>query len=121
QPTFPAFSVSAVVPKWFTATIWPSAPNRPAKRLSAIRHDPKKREPRPLVAAGAQRRVIEGEGLGGFARRHTVNAWSVNRFPAAPRFFCSGLRCGSEIFWCWPAAGRLLRAAQAGSKSRPEH
>ncbi len=30
---------------------------------------PQKEEPRPLKAAGAQRRVIEGEGLGGFARR----------------------------------------------------
>jgi hypothetical protein len=63
---------------------------------------PEKREPRPLVAAGAQRRVIEGEGLGGFARRHTVNAWLVNRFLAAPRFFCCGLQRGfwAEIFWC---------------------
>jgi hypothetical protein len=29
--------------------------------------------------------VIEGEGLGGFARRCSLNALIVNRFPAAPR------------------------------------
>jgi len=32
-----------------------------------------KEEPRLLNAAGVRRRVIEGEGLGGFARRLTVN------------------------------------------------
>jgi hypothetical protein len=32
---------------------------------------PEKDEPRPQNTAGARRRVIEGEGLGGFARRLT--------------------------------------------------
>ena len=32
-----------------------------------------KEEPRLLNTAGVRRRVIEGEGLGGFARRPTVN------------------------------------------------
>ena len=32
-----------------------------------------KEEPRLLNAAGVRRRVIEGEGLGGFARRLTAN------------------------------------------------
>jgi hypothetical protein len=32
-----------------------------------------KDEPRPRKAAGVRRRVIEGEGLGGFARHLTIN------------------------------------------------
>ena len=34
---------------------------------------PQKNEPQPLRAAGVRRRLIEGEGLGGFARRLSVN------------------------------------------------
>ena len=43
----------------------------PFDRESSAICDPvqERREPRPPEAAGVQRRVIEGEGLGGFARR----------------------------------------------------
>jgi hypothetical protein len=40
-----------------------------------------------LTAAGVQRRVIEGEGLGGFARRYPINAWFANRFLGDQRIF----------------------------------
>jgi hypothetical protein len=33
-------------------------------------------------AAGVQRREIEGEGLGGFARRHPINVMRARRFLA---------------------------------------
>ena len=56
--------------------------------------DPQKREPRPLVAAGAQRRVIEGEGLGGFARRHTVNAWPLTGSSPRRDFFAAARSAG---------------------------
>ena len=71
-------------------------------------------------AAGAQRRVIEGEGLGGFARRHTFNAWPVSRFLAALRFFCCQQGFWDAIFWCWPGAGTKARALPAGLKDRRE-
>jgi hypothetical protein len=41
---------------------------------------PHKEEPRLLNAAGVRRRVIEGEGLGGFARRLTVNGTGEGLF-----------------------------------------
>ena len=86
---------------------------------------PKKEEPRPLKTAGAQRRVIEGEGLGGFARR-------IQSIPLLPRgscpadnFFRSGraapgatvpgapgrrLTCPAEL----PEIGRKPDAASTG-------
>jgi len=39
-----------------------------------------KEEPRLLNAAGVRRRVIEGEGLGGFARRLTINGTGEGLF-----------------------------------------
>ncbi len=59
-------------------------------------HWKRTREPRPLDAAGVRRRVIEGEGLGGFARRHQVNAGGVIGFRGGLRFFCRRPRIG---FW----------------------
>jgi hypothetical protein len=39
-----------------------------------------KEEPRLLNTAGVRRRVIEGEGLGGFARRLTINGTAEGLF-----------------------------------------
>ena len=39
-----------------------------------------KEEPRLLNTAGVRRRVIEGEGLGGFARRLTINGTGEGLF-----------------------------------------
>jgi hypothetical protein len=53
----------------------------------------RKREPRSLGATGARRRVIEGEGLGGFARRYRYNVGVVNWF-----------LCGQQFFYQWAPA-----------------
>ena len=97
-------------------TTWSSARNK-------ARRYPPNREPRPLGAAGVQRRVIEGEGLGGFARRHSLNALIVNRFRAAQRFFSRRVSVGfwPAIAWNWPSAGKPVHAAPPGLKDRREH
>jgi hypothetical protein len=41
-------------------------------------------------AAGVRRRVIEGEGLGGFARRLTINGSAGGLFRPLPLFFLPG-------------------------------
>ena len=48
----------------------------------------KRMNPNRLRAAGVRRRVIEGEGLGGFARRVTVNDSAEGLFRPR-RFFCT--------------------------------
>src|SRR5947207_1287256 len=74
-------------PRWFIATIWCLAANEGPTAIMP-RHPtshrpgycPHKEEPRLLNAAGVRRRVIEGEGLGGFARRLTVNGTGEGLF-----------------------------------------
>ncbi len=75
---------------------------------------PRKREPRPLDAAEVRRRVIEGEGLGGFARRHHVNAGGVTGFRGGLRFSCRRARFGFwlEIAWESHRGGKPERAAR---------
>ena len=61
-----------------------AAGRRPQPRRQPARTDPvtgsHKEEPRLLNTAGVRRRVIEGEGLGGFARRLTVNGTAGGLF-----------------------------------------
>jgi hypothetical protein len=47
----------------------------------------KRMNPNRLRAAGVRRRVIEGEGLGGFARRVTVNDSAEGLFRPLRYFF----------------------------------
>ncbi len=69
---------------------------------------PRRREPRPLDAAGVRRRVIEGEGLGGFARRYKFNAGGFTGFRGGLRFFCRRARIG---FWL-----EIAQDSQCGAK-----
>ena len=75
---------------------------------------PRRREPRPLDAAGVRRRVIEGEGLGGFARRHQVNTGGVAGFRGGLRFSCRRARIGLwlEIAEDSQCGGKPERAAR---------
>ncbi len=59
-------------------------------------------------AVGVRRRVIEGEGLGGFARRYQVNAGGVTGFRGGLRFFC---RCARIGFWL-----EIAQDSQCGGK-----
>jgi hypothetical protein len=89
------------------------------RRMSSRRRDPgpgpsaldaleeNKRTP-TAFAAGVRRRVIEGEGLGGFARRHKVNAGGVTGFRGGLRFFCRRARIGF-----WP---EIAQDSQRGEK-----
>ena len=68
--------------------IWSSGPNKkplyaPPGFLGLFEI----RELRPLEATGVQRRVIEGEGLGGFARHLTVNGGLRESFRRQQQFF----------------------------------
>ena len=74
-------------------------------------HWKRTKEPRPLYVAGVRRRVIEGEWLGGFTRRHQVNAGGVTGFRGGLRFFCRRARIG---FWL-----EIAQDFQRGEK--PEH
>ena len=61
---------------------WRRPQSRLGNRATQTGFLPHKEEPRLLNAAGVRRRVIEGEGLGGFARRLTVNDLAEGLFLA---------------------------------------
>jgi hypothetical protein len=66
------------------------------------------------MGAGSRRRVIEGEGLGGFARRLTINVALAGWFLPPAKFFSPHakiLLAGPPAGWNWPAASTVLSLA----------
>jgi hypothetical protein len=91
-----------------------SAWTRPASCLRPNRH-----EKAPAAkTAGAQRRVIEGEGLGGFARRHPVNDSIGGLFLLGLQFF---LQPSSGRPFAYPGAPEPKPLRRPGRRLQPVH
>ena len=112
-----SISASAAEPKWSIATIWSSAANNARTRLSH------KEEPPAACAAGVRRRVIEGEGLGGFARRCQYQRGGRRLVPRrAANFLPMAARIGPWLGWlCGRGGGTAARARCRHGKIGAEH
>jgi len=85
---------------------------------STFQYAAQKDEPRPLNAAGVRRRVIEGEGLGGFARRLTFNVAVTQQFLRPQQIFLALWRIASCQFRSWTDERRQRAAESRGAPGR---
>ncbi len=90
----------------------PGAIPKEGSRASGPMHRREEENP-DRNAVGVRRRVIEGEGLGGFARRHLLNADGVIGFRGGRRFFSDRVGTGlwPEIAWDSNCGAKPTRVA----------